>query len=126
MKTEGRADSPAGALPMTTYFGSMAKREMSHLGPLSRRKEGRKEGRSLHINSSRPGLIGCTDSIQVIKTVHDKVCNTDNIQLPHELLHGLNASGGTIQSRILVPNGLHSRALKKQMALIPKHVLVTV
>ncbi len=82
-----------------------------------------KEGRKLHINSSRPGLIGCTDSIQVIKTIHDKVCNTDNIQLPHELLHGLN--GGSKQSRILVPNGLHSRALKNQMALIPKHVLVT-
>ncbi len=55
--------------------------------------EGRKEGRKLriHINSGAsrpwPGLIGCTDSIQVIKTIYDKMCSTDNIQLPHELLH---------------------------------------
>ena len=45
-------------------------------------KSGRKEGRKTHINSRRQALIGCTDSIQVIKTIHDKVCNTDNIQLP--------------------------------------------
>jgi hypothetical protein len=50
---------------------------------------GRVQGR-LHIISSRLGLIEWTGSIQIIKKIHHKMCNTNNVQLPHELLHGHN------------------------------------
>ena len=70
----------------------------------------RKEGRKITHHSSRLGLIGWTGSIQIIKTIHHKMCNTNNVQLPHELLHGHNVC--TKQSRISVPNRLQGRALK--------------
>ena len=69
-----------------------------------------KEGRKITHHSSRLGLIGWTGSIQIIKTIHHKMCNTNNVQLPHELLHGHNVC--TKQSRISVPNRLQGRALK--------------
>ena len=72
-------------------------------------------GRKITHHSSRLGLIGWTGSIQIIKTIHHKMCNTNNVQLPHELLHGHNVC--TKQSRISVPNRLQGRALKHKVAL---------
>ncbi len=51
------------------------------------------------------------------------MCNTNNVQLPHELLHRHN--GCTKQPRISVPNRLQGRALKHKVALIPKNLLGT-
>jgi hypothetical protein len=68
------------------------------------------EGRKITHHSSRLGLIGWTGSIQIFKTIHHKMCNTNNVhwQLPHELLHELlhGHNFGTKQSRISVPNRL--------------------
>jgi hypothetical protein len=44
-----------------------------------------KEGRKITHHSSRLGLIGWTGSIQIIKTIHHKMCNTNNVQLPVKL-----------------------------------------
>ena len=82
-----------------------------------------KEGRKITHHSSRLGLIGWTGSIQIIKTIHHKMCNTNNVQLPHELLHGHNVC--TKHSRISVPNRLQGRALKHKVALIPNNLLGT-
>jgi hypothetical protein len=71
---------------------------------------------------SRLGLIGWTGSIQIIITIHHKLCNTNNVQLPHELLHGHNV--GATQPRRYVLNRLLGRALNK-VALIPSGLLGT-
>jgi hypothetical protein len=81
------------------------------------------EGRKITHHSSRLGLIGWTSSIQIIKTIHHKMCNTNNVQPPHELLHGHNVC--TKHSRISVPNRLQGRALKHKVALIPNNLLGT-
>jgi hypothetical protein len=90
--------------------------------PCNNRGEKQKEGRKEDYTSLQPpGLIGWTGSIQIIKTIHHKMCNTNNVQLPHELLHGHNVC--TKQSRISVPNRLQGRALKHKVALIPNNLL---
>ena len=59
----------------------------------------------------------------MIKTIHDKMSNPQNVRLPHELLHGLDASSK--QSRIPVPQGLHGRALEDHMTFIPQGIVIT-
>ena len=67
-----------------------------------------KEGRKDYICSSRLGLIRWYDRfrsdrrIQQVKAILDKVRYTNDILLPHELLHG--ASAIHKQSSILVPH----------------------
>ena len=51
------------------------------------------------------------------KAILDKVRYTNDILLPHELLHG--ASAIHKQSSILVPHTLQSRALKDHVAFVP-------
>jgi hypothetical protein len=46
------------------------------------------------------------------------MCNTHNVQLPYELLHGNDVC--TKQPKISVPKKLQNRALKDKVALIPK------
>ena len=80
------------------------------------RLHGRKEGRKDYICSSRLGLIRWYDRfrsdrrIQQVKAILDKVRYTNDILLPHKLLHG--ASAIHKQSSILVPHTLQSRTLK--------------
>ena len=83
-----------------------------------------KEGRKDYICSSRLlGLIRWYDRfrsdqrIQQIKAILDKVRYTNDILLPHELLHG--ASAIHKQSSILVPHTLQSRALEDHVAFDP-------
>ena len=87
------------------------------------------EGRKDYICSSRLGLIRWYDRfrsdrrIQQVKAILDKVRYTNDILLPHELLHG--ASAIHKQSSILVPHTLQSRALKDHVAFVPNCTLVT-
>ena len=83
----------------------------------------RKEGRNYYICSSRLGLIRW-DVIQHVKAVHDKMSNTSDVHLPHELLHCASNIGK--QGRILGPQSLQSRALKDHVAFVPNSMLVTV
>ena len=85
--------------------------------------QGRKEGRKYYICSSRLGLIRW-DIIQHVKAVHDKMSNTSDVHLPHELLHCASNIGK--QCSILVAHSLQSRALKYHVAFVPNSMLVTV
>jgi hypothetical protein len=96
--------------PLLILFDYILARQR-HMVMLRRKKAKRerrltligKEGRKITHHSSRLGLIGWTGSIRIIKTIHHKLCNTNNVQLPNELLHGHNVC--TKQSRISVPLG---------------------
>lgn len=70
-------------------------------------KEGR-EGK-VHITSSHLRLIGCSVSIQIVKPIHDEMCNMDNVQPLYKLLHGLNMCAK--QSKMLIPSMLQNWAL---------------
>ena len=61
--------------------------------------------------------------IQQVKAILAKVRYTNDILLPHELLHG--ASAIHKQSSILVPHTLQSRTLKDHVAFVPNCTLVT-
>ena len=80
-----------------------------------------KEGRITYI----PGYdrFRSDRRIQQVKAILDKVRYTNDILLPHELLHG--ASAIHKQSSILVPHTLQSRALKDHVAFVPNCTLVT-
>ena len=93
-----------------------------HLKAPSTSKQSLKEGRKYYICSSRLGLIRW-DIIQHVKAVHDKMSNTSDVHLPHEVLHC--ASTISNQCSIFVQHCLQSRALKDHVAFIPNSMLVT-
>ena len=80
----------------------------------------RKEGRKYYICSSRLGLIRW-DIIQHVKAVHDKMSNTSDVHLPHELLHcASNIGKQGPPGRILGPQSLQSRCTQRSCGVRPQ------
>ena len=90
---------------------------------------GRKEGGKYHIYSSRLGLIQSRHILikpehRALKAILDRVCYTNEILLPHELLQGTSAIHK--KCSLLIPHTLRGTALKDHGVRPHQHVGHTV